>query len=79
MSEQIKEINAMHLVQTDMLAFNQTIGVTAPSGAPAGGPPGQGQTLGPAERATRQAQFGGTGNSTVSVDYLIGLLDKKSK
>ncbi len=78
-SEQIKAINALHLTQADMQTFNQTLGIAAPSGAPAGGPPGQGQTLGPAERATRQAQFGGTGNSTVSVDYLIGLLDKKSK
>ena len=77
-SEQIKQINAMHLTQADMLAFNQTIGVAAPSGAPAGGPPGQGQTLSPAERATRQAQFGGTGNSTASVDYVLGLLTKKA-
>lgn len=77
-SEHIKAINAMHLTQADMQAFNQTIGVSAPSGAPSGGVPGQGQTLGPAERATRQAQFGGTGNSTASVDYLLGLLEKKA-
>jgi len=77
-SEQIKAINAMHLTQTDMQAFNQAIGISAPSGAPSGGVPGQGQTLSPAERATRQAQSGGTGGSTASMDYLIGLLTKKA-
>jgi len=77
-SEQIKAINAMHLTQVDMQAFNQTLGVAAPSGAPAGGPPGQGQTLSPAERATRQAQFGSMSGSTASVDYVLGLLTKKA-
>ena len=77
-AEQIKVINAMHLVQTDMQAFNQTLGVTAPSGAPSGGSPGQGQTLSPAERATRQAQMGGTGGNTASIDYLIGILQRKA-
>jgi len=77
-AEQIKAINAMHLVQTDMQAFNQTLGVTAPSGAPSGGSPGQGQTLSPAERATRQAQMGGTGGNTASIDYLIGILQRKA-
>lgn len=90
--EQIKAINAMHLTQTDMQAFNQTLGVVPPSGLGAGGVPGgipgqgpipggvpgQGQSLSPAERATRQAEFGGTGNSTASVDHLIGVLQKKA-
>jgi hypothetical protein len=77
-AEQVKAINAMNLVQADMQAFNQTLGVTAPSGAPSGGSPGQGQTLGPAERATRQAQMGGTGGNTASIDYLIGILQRKA-
>ncbi len=77
--EQIRAINAMRLTQTDMQVFNQTLGIAAPSGAPSGGVPGQGQSLSPAERATRQAQFGGTGGSTASVDYLLGLLQKKAR
>ncbi len=77
-SDQIKAINAMHLTQTDMQAFNQTLGVTTPNNAPSGGSPGQGQTLSPAERATRQAQMGGTGGNTASTDYLLGLLTKKA-
>ncbi|MBM3127334.1 MAG: hypothetical protein FJ009_01720 [Chloroflexi bacterium] len=77
-SEQIKTVNALHLTQADMQAFNQTIGVSAPSGVPSGGVPGQGQTLSPAERATRQAQMGGTGGNTASIDYLIGILQRKA-
>jgi hypothetical protein len=77
-AEQIKAINAMRMVQADMQAFNQTLGVTAPSGAPSGGVPGQGQSLSPAERATRQAQFGGTGSSGASIDYLLGILQRKA-
>jgi len=77
-AEQIQAISAMRLGQTDMQAFNQSLGVTAPNGAPSGGVPGQGQTLSPAERATRQAQFGGTGGNTAGVDYLIGILQRKA-
>jgi len=78
-AEQIQAINAMRLGQADMQVFNQSLGVTAPNGAPSGGVPGQGQTLSPAERATRQAQFGGTsGNTAGVVDYLIGILQRKA-
>ena len=77
-SEQIKAINAMRLTQTEMQSLNQTLGGSAPSGAPSGGVPGQGQTQSPAERATRQAQFGGTSGSTASIDYLIGILQRKA-
>jgi len=75
-AEQIQAINAMRLSQADMQAFNQSLGVAAPNSSPSGGAPDQGQTLSPAERATRQAQFGGTGSSTASVDYLIGILQR---
>ncbi|MBI4787015.1 MAG: hypothetical protein HY782_08220 [Chloroflexi bacterium] len=86
--EQIQAINAMRLTQTDMQAFNQTLGITAPSSVPSGAVPGQGQvpgsvpgqgqSLSAAERATRQAEFGGTGSSTASIDYLIGILQRKA-
>jgi len=87
--EQIQAINTMHLTQSDMQAFNQTVGIARPSGLTTsgavlgqgplpGGVPGQGQSLSPSERATRQAEFGGTGGSTASIDYLLGLLQKKA-
>ena len=75
-AEQIQAISAMRLGQADMQAFNQSLGVTAPNSSPSGGAPGQGQTLSPAERATRQAQSGGTSGNTASVDYLIGILQR---
>jgi hypothetical protein len=73
--EQVQAINAMHLTQSDMQAFNQSLGVSAPAG---GMPPGGGQSLTPSERATRQAQNGRTGGNTVSMDYLIKLLTAKA-
>lgn len=76
--EQVKAINAMRLVQADMQAFNQSLGVTAPSGASGSGMPGQGQALSPAERATRQAQNSGASGNMASMDYLIGILQKKA-
>lgn len=74
-AEQIQAIGAMRLVQADMQTFNQSLGGTAPDGA-SGGVPGQGKSLSPAERATRQAQSGRTGGSTASVDHLIGILER---
>ena len=78
-TEQIQAIIAMHLTQADMQAFNQSLGVSVPGVPPSGVVPGQGQQLSPEERATRQAQFGGTGNSTASIDYLIQILEGRSK
>ncbi len=72
--EQIQAIKGIHLTQADMQAFSQTLGVTAPSGVA----PGQGQSLSPQERATRQAQFGGAGGGTASIDYLIKMLEAKA-
>jgi hypothetical protein len=73
-TEQLEAIKAMRLTQADMQTLIQTLGVTPPQGVV----PGQGQNLSPQERATRQAQFGGTGNSTASMDYLLGLLQRKA-
>ncbi len=71
--EQIQAIQGMRLTQADMQAFSQTLGVVPPSGVV----PGQGQSLSPQARATRQAQFGG-GSGSASVDYLIGLLQTQA-
>ena len=76
-ADQIKAINAMRLTQADMQAFNQTLGVASPSTS-SGGMPGQGSSLSPSERATRQAQNGGGGGNTASMDYLLNLLTKKA-
>ncbi len=77
-ADQIKAINVMHLTQTDMQAFNQTLGVASPGTPTSGGMQGQGSSLSPSERATRQAQNGGGGGNTVSMDYLLNLLQKKA-
>jgi hypothetical protein len=77
-ADQIKAINAMRLTQADMQAFNQTLGVSSPSNSSSGGVPGQGSSLSPSERATRQAQNGGGGGNTASMDYLLNLLQKKA-
>ncbi len=74
-AEQIKAIRAMQLVQADMQAFYQMLGVTVASGMT----PGQGQSLSPAERATRQAQMGGASSSVANVDYLLALLQRKAR
>lgn len=73
-AEQLEAIKAMRLTQADMQTFIQTLGVTPPQGVV----PGQGQALSPAERATRQAQFGGAGGGTASLDRLIGILQAKA-
>lgn len=73
--EQLKAINAMKITPTEMQAFNQAIGVTT---SPEGGVPGSGQNLSPQERATRQAERGGTGGSTAAMDYVIKLLQQKA-
>ena len=82
-AEQIQAIKALHLVQADMQAFNQTLGVAAPGGLPSGGVPGQGQTLSAAERATRQAEMGTSGSAagggTAAVEKLIELLKSKAQ
>lgn len=75
--EQIKAIGAFKLTATDMQTFNQSLGVTT---SPEGGMPGAGQNLSPQERATRQAQRGGTtGGNTAASDYIIKLLEQKAK
>jgi hypothetical protein len=73
--DQLKAISAMKLTANEMQAFNQSIGVTT---SPEGGVPGAGQNLSPQERATRQAQRGGTGGSTSTMDYVIKLLEQKA-
>jgi len=86
-TEQIQAIKALHLVQADMQAFNQALGVAAPGGVPSGGVPGsgpgQGQTLSPGARATFQAEMGTSGNAagggTAAVDKLIELLKSKAQ
>lgn len=75
--EQVKAINALKLTSADMQTFNQSLGVTT---NPAGGVPGGGQNLSPQERATRQAQRGGTNSgNTTAIDHLIKLLEQKAK
>lgn len=78
--EQIQAIRAMRLTQSEMQAFNQSIGATSGtrSGSIPGGVPGQGQSLSPAERATRQAQQGGTSGNTAALDYLVKILERKA-
>ena len=82
-TEQIQAIKALHLVQADMQAFNQALGVAAPGGVPSGGVPGQGQTLIPGERATRQTEMktsgSAAGGGTATVDKLIELLKSKAQ
>lgn len=73
--EQIQAIRAMRLTQADMQTFNQSIGATVGAGT---GSPGQGQSLNPQERATRQAQRSGTSSgNTAALDYLIKILEFK--
>jgi hypothetical protein len=80
--EQLQAIRAMRLTPADSQALIQSLGITPPGGGPGagGGQPGQGASLSPAERATRQAQFGGTGQAggnAVMLDKLIELLQSK--
>jgi len=78
--EQVQAIRALRLTQTDMQTFNQSIGATSGtrSGSIQGDVPGQGQNLSPQERATRQAQQGGTSGNTAALDYLIKILERKA-
>ena len=74
-AEQIQAIQAMRLTQADMQAINQTLGVVPPPGVV----PGQGQSLSPQARATRQAQFGGGSGGTTALDYLIKMLQAQAQ
>ncbi|MBI5649728.1 MAG: hypothetical protein HZC40_04660 [Chloroflexi bacterium] len=74
--EQVKAINALKLTAADMQTCNQSLGVTM---SPEAGVPGGGQNLSPQERATRQAQRGGTSGNTTAIDAVIKLLEQKAK
>ncbi len=73
--EQIEAIKAMHLVQTDMQAFNVSIGMTPVSGS-TGGESGTKPTPKPEVRATNQALQGATSGSGAT-SYLIKILQTK--
>jgi hypothetical protein len=77
-TEQLAAIKAMQLIQTDMQTWATANGVTLGSG---GGQPGQGQSLTPEQRATRQAEEGrtpgstGGGASTVLLSAVISYIE----
>jgi len=74
--DQVKAINALKLTSADMQTFNQSLGVAM---SPESGAPGSGQNLSPQERATRQAQRGGTSGNATALDAVIKLLEQKAK
>lgn len=76
-NEQLQAIKEMHLVQTDMQTFNQSIGMTTSGTESGSGVPGQGKTLSPEARATNQALRGNTGGSG-AITYLLKVLEDKA-
>ncbi|HFD38464.1 MAG TPA: hypothetical protein ENJ31_01250 [Anaerolineae bacterium] len=87
-AEQLAAIQAMKLTQADLRAWAQSQGLSVGSGeaAAVGGGMGTGQgggrNLSPEERATRQAERGGTGEnrgglSTALLEAVISLLESK--
>jgi hypothetical protein len=76
--EQLQEIAAMGLTNTDMQEWASANGIQTGSG---GGVPGQGQGMSPEARATRQAEegitsgsTGGSRMSTALIDAVVGFL-----
>ena len=81
--EQLAAIGAMKLTQERLQAWAQAQGLSTGEGlGPGGGSgqPGSGQSLSPEERATRQAERGGSGGSGTSralIDSVIDLLETR--
>jgi len=89
--EQLAAIRTMKLTQSDLQAWAQSQGLGAGSGDSAsatgagggmGSGQGGGQNLSPEERATRQAERGGTGEnrgglSTALIESVISLLSRE--
>ena len=79
---QLDAIGAMRLTQDDLRAWAESQGITLGTGEGAGGGMGggYGQSLSPEERATRQAERGGTGEgggglSTALLDEVVAFLE----
>jgi hypothetical protein len=80
--EQLASMGAMKLTQADLQAWAQSQGLSTGEGlGPGGGSgqPGSGQNLSPEERATRQAERGGSGGGTsrALIDAVINLLETR--
>ena len=81
--EQLAAIVSMQLTQADLQSWAQSQGLSTGEGlGPGGGSgqPGSGQSLSPEERATRQAERGGSGGSGTSralIDAVIDLLETR--
>lgn len=81
--EQLAAIGAMRLTQTDLQAWAQSQGLSTGEGTGPGGgsgQPGSGQSLSSEERATRQAERGGSsgsGTSRALIDAVIDLLETR--
>ena len=81
--EQLAAIGAMKLTQERLQAWAQAQGLSTGEGlGPGGGSgqPGSGQSLSPEERATRQAERGGSGGSGTSralIDAVIDMLETR--
>ncbi len=78
---QLEAIGALQLTQDDLRAWAESRGITVGTGAGAGagGGMGAGRGLSAEERATRQAENGGSGNSgglsTALLDAVIAFLE----
>lgn len=78
---QLEAISALRLTQDDLRAWAESQGITVGTGAGAGagGGMGAGRGLSPEERATRQAESSGSGNSgglsTALLDGVIAFLE----
>jgi hypothetical protein len=80
--DQLAAIGTMKLIQADLQAWAQSQGLSTGEGlGPGGGSgqPGSGRSLSPEERATRQAERGGSGGGTsrALIDAVIGLLEAR--